>query len=254
MLPEQDWLSHAQALAVGMRTRVRHGRESRVNMVVANDPEKWWAYCQKCHEGAVIQKEHVMLRNHEPPPQATLTLPTDILPLVPGSYEELTVARYLAKKCMDMQYFPHGVQYSASRKRIMVQAVGQWHGRDITDKSLSKWLNYSTHQIVQSSDCQERAVVVEDLFSWFKVLWATRGSNLSVLCALGTQDKPALISALMRFKEVLWFFDADRAGDTGAAQGMRRLAPFVQKQRRVRPSDGCDPKDMDIQFIRAALT
>ena len=60
MLPEQDWLDKAKRLAIGMRVRVRHRHESRPNMVIANEKDKFWAYCQKCKEGAVVQKEHVL--------------------------------------------------------------------------------------------------------------------------------------------------------------------------------------------------
>lgn len=255
MLHEHDWLQKAQALAVGMRVRVRHGRESRENMVIANAHDKWWAYCQRCHEGAVVQKEHVMLGScTQSAPGIDLTIPKDIAQPEPYSFEETTIARYLAKKHMDYLYFPEGVQYSQSRKRIMVQALGGWHGRDITDRSTSKWLNYSGQQIVGSVVPGGSAVVVEDLFSWFKVRWVLRGAGSVPVCALGTQAKPALVQALMKCERVLWFFDADAAGDAGAEQGMRRLAPFVQHQRRLRPPDGMDPKDMDLRSLITTLT
>jgi len=47
---------------------------------------------------------------------------------------------------------------------------------------------------------------------------------------------------------------ADEAGDQGAEHGMRRLAPFVQHQRRVRPPEGLDPKDMDLRSLITTLT
>ena len=54
MLPRQDWLDQAKRLAVGMKIRVRHQRERRANMVISNDKDRWWAYCNACKEGGVV--------------------------------------------------------------------------------------------------------------------------------------------------------------------------------------------------------
>lgn len=245
MLPEQDWLAQAKRLAIGMKVRIRHRNESRPNMVVANEADKWWAYCQRCHEGAVVQKEHVMF--------GAPSMQSDSIPVMPNDLErvwnseyEVPVERFLTSKNMSSEYMPP-LWYSPSRKRILVDAFG-WHGRDITGKAPAKWMNYTTDHIV--GVVATKAVIVEDLFSYFKVGWAMRGTQYSPVCALGTQAKPALIQHLMRCEEVLWFFDADQAGDDGAGAGLNRLRPFVSRQSRIRPPEGNDPKDMDIESIR----
>lgn len=61
MIHEHDWLQHAKRLAVGMRLRIRHGKERRLNMTVANERDRWWCYCQACKDGGVVHKEHVLL-------------------------------------------------------------------------------------------------------------------------------------------------------------------------------------------------
>lgn len=248
MLPEQDWLAQAKRLAIGMRVRVRHRNESRPNMVIANEKDKWWAFCQRCHEGAVVQKEHVLFGTSVTKADDILVPPTDLQRVWNSEYEEV-VERFLISKNMASEYLPE-LWYSPSRKRVLVHEHG-WHGRDVTGKAPAKWMNYTGDHIV--GVVGNVAVVVEDLFSYFKTKWALRESKYSVVCALGTQDKPALIQHLMRCDEVLWFFDADRAGDDGADAGIKRLRPFVSRQSRIRPPEGLDPKDISIAHIRALI-
>lgn len=251
MLPEQDWLSQAKRLSIGMTVRTYHGRESRANMVIGNLPDRWYAFCHRCHEGAVVQKDHVRFGDALAVHDVTPIMPTDDV-LVYGSEYEVPVERFLASKNMASEYLPM-LRYSPSRKRILVSTHGgAWHGRDVTGKAPAKWMNYSADQVAGVADIH--TVVVEDIFSMYKVLWASRhAQDVGVLCALGTAIKPAVVNRLMRCKTVIWMFDADEAGDTGAAAGRRALAPFVHNQTRVRPPEGLDPKDMTIDDIQEAL-
>src|SRR5574337_1075011 len=57
MLPQHEWLPHAKALAVGMKNRITHRNERRPNLVVGNAHDRFWAYCQACREGAVLEKD-----------------------------------------------------------------------------------------------------------------------------------------------------------------------------------------------------
>jgi hypothetical protein len=251
MLPEQDWLAQAKRLAIGMKIRTRHRNEARANLVIANEADKWWSYCQRCHEGGVVLKDHVRFGEALAVHDATPYMPEDAV-LVYGSEYEVPVERFLASKNMSSEYLPR-LKYSPSRKRIIVPTHGnQWHGRDVTGKAPSKWMNYGTDQVAGVTDLH--TVVVEDIFSMYKVLWASRhAQDVGVLCALGTAIKPAVVQRLMHCKTVIWMFDADTAGDDGAAAGRRALLPFVQNQTRVRPPAGLDPKDMKIDDIQEAL-
>ena len=248
MLPQDEWLDKAKRLAVGMVIRTYHGREGRANLTIGNMPDRWYAWCHRCHEGAVVQKEHVLFGTSVTKADDIPVLPTDLQRVWNSEYEEV-VERFLISKNMASEYLPE-LWYSPSRKRVLVNEHG-WHGRDVTGKAPAKWMNYTGDHIVGAVDSM--AVVVEDLFSYFKTKWALRESKYSVVCALGTQDKPSLIQHLMRCDEVLWFFDADRAGDDGADAGIKRLRPFVSRQSRIRPPDGLDPKDISIAQIRALI-
>lgn len=253
MLPEHEWLAQAKRLAVGMKTRIKHRHEHRMNLIIANDPDKYWCYCQRCHEGAVIEKEHVKLLEPVQPGQDTNVLPTD-MQVVLGSEFEVPVMRFLASKEMALTYLPNA-WVSAKAKRVLIELGSSWHGRDLTGRSAYKWMNYSNAQVVSmfhlNGAASRNVVVTEDLFSACKVLWATKraGMDIDVICALGTQIKDALVQRLFQYDNILWFFDNDPAGNTGAMAGFRRMRTFVHRQRIMFPPLGCDPKDMHCNAI-----
>lgn len=251
MLHQDEWLNKAKRLAVGMTSRTYHGNEGRANLTVGNMSDRWYAWCHRCHEGGVVQKEHVRFGEALAVQDTNPEKPVDAIMVYGSEYEEYVEA-FLASKNMASEYLPH-LWYSPSRKRLLVPTHGgQWHGRDVTGKASAKWMNYGIDQVAGNSDLI--TVVVEDIFSMYKVMWASRGQpDVGVLCALGTQIKPAVVRRLMHCKGIVWMFDADAAGDDGSARGMRSLAPFVDNQRRIRPPEGLDPKDMTIEQIREAL-
>lgn len=189
MLHQHEWLHIAQRIPLHSKTRTYHGRERRPNLVIGNEPDKYWAYCQACKCGAVHEKEHVRLTGESPEKhRSDLTIPNDLVD--PRTSEALTagVGAYLAGKGMDFKYLPN-VLYSASRRRILLLEHGQfWFGRDITDTAKQKWLSYSGAQFVQLSTGHRYAVVTEDLFSAHKVEHVRQQQDMpvDVLCALGT--------------------------------------------------------------------
>lgn len=258
MLPDHEWLHVAKRLAVGMKTRVRHRQENRLNLVIGNDPEKYWAYCQRCHEGAVLAKEHVMLTNEPTVATEALELPDD-LTIVKGSTYEVEVARFLCTKGMALTYLPFNLQVSFKARRLFIVGIDDsWentshHGRDLTGKSKTKWMNYTGEHIhvLPHYGRANVAVVTEDLFSAYKVQWACRNSGIdvSVICALGTDTKDALVMELCHYTKIVWFFDNDPAGQTGALAGHRRMKVFNTRQAVIFPPIGCDPKDMPCEDI-----
>lgn len=250
MLPEHEWLDKAKRLSVGMKVRVLHRSERRPNMIVGNAPDRWWCYCQACKEGAVVQKEHVILGSADPAPAADLSFPPD-LRLIQGTDAELPVLRFLARKSMDSTYLPP-IWYSASRKRMLLDTGHGWMGRDITEKSPQKWLTYNRSKLLGTVKQGAPAIMVEDTFSWYKVRWAIR-DRVPVLCALGTGIHDALMLALAQCNHAVWFFDGDPAGYSGAEEGTRRVRAFGIPSSTVSPPQGKDPKDMHCNDIVTLL-
>lgn len=257
MLPEHEWLAQAKRLAVGMKSRIKHRHEKRINLVIGNDPDKYWAYCQRCHEGGVVKKDHVLLGDTHNVVHDSAVLPDDRV-FVRGSEYEVPVARFLATKNMALSYLPREVLISPKNRRLVIGAYGadgmyQMHGRDLTGKSAYKWMNYDHARITPGQDSKHLSpscIVVEDLFSMFKVRWACHnaGVDVSIVCALGTGIKDSLAAYLMNFSRNIWFFDNDPAGNAGVVAGVRRMRPFAE-QVAIYPPLGCDPKDMDCKDI-----
>ena len=251
MLPHDEWLDRAKRLAIGMRIRVNHRRERRPNMVIGNDADKWWAYCQSCKEGGVMPKEHVLL-GVKPPPPVVLTLPTDIKPVLGSEYEQV-VGQFLASKHMMFPYLPT-LYYSQQARRLLIKDDSmQWHGRDLTDKSMAKWLHYGASY---SGTPNKITVLTEDMFSMWKIRFALFDGfhmPISVMCTLGTSPSQAAVFALRNARHIVWAYDGDKAGDDGYDKGRLRMQAFVPKQTRVRPPEGLDPKDLSCEAIRKLI-
>ena len=257
MIPEQLWLPQARRLAIGNKVRVRHLHEHRENMIIANAPDRWWCYCQRCKDGGVVLKDHVLLQGVGPV-DTRLDAPDDVRPVAHSDFE-IPIARFLAGKGMAYPYFDVPLYYSESRKRLVITQASYngraaMHGRDLTGRSPMKWLNYSGAPVAGATPPGLDVIVVEDLFSKFKVQYAMKHApNFRVLCSLGTGISAPVVTALCKARSLYWFYDGDDAGDSGYNHGLLRLRPFVQKQYRPRPPDGKDPKDLTCQEIRDAI-
>ena len=251
MIPEHEWLPQAQRLAVGMRLRVRHRRESRANMTIGNDRDRWWCYCQRCKEGGVVLKEHVLLSAPVVEEVHDLTVPTDLRPVMGSDFED-TVGRFLASKGMMFPYLPK-LWYSASTRRLCLQDnSGGWHGRDLTGKSNAKWLHYAKPHLV-GTVCR-CTVLTEDIFSMYKVRFALRNTpEIGTATTLGAGCSTTAALALKNCTTLVWAYDGDSAGDDGYKSGSKRMRALVPRQLRARPPDGLDPKDMDCEDIRELL-
>ena len=250
MIPEREWLDKAKQLAVGMQIRTWHGREKRANLVIGNERGYWWCYCQRCKEGAKVQKEHILLKQTLPPPETEFKVPDDLAPVI-GSPYEASIGHFLASKGMMYPYVPK-LWYSPRTARLCLQDdTGGWHGRDVTGRSNAKWLHYSKPVIVGTPGAY--TVLVEDIFSMYKIKFAVRGTDIAVVSTLGAGCSAAAALALKNCTTLVWAYDADKAGDAGFKQGRKRMQLLVPKQVRARPPEGLDPKDMDCTNIRALL-
>lgn len=254
MIRKEDWLLKAKSLCIGSSTRVFHGREHRPNLVIGNDIDKWWCYCQACKHGGVQQKEHVMLGTSPETKRSDLTLPRDLVRCGIGLDPVLDhgVGQFLASKGMDYSMLPD-LWYSCTRKRILIQTAEGWLGRDITGNALEKWLTYNKQQFLWKGRNSNTTVVVEDTFSFYKVLWAVEQVN--VMCALGTACKNSMLVQLLdtRQSTVIFLFDGDPAGHHGADAGAHRVRGFgIQGFSQCAPG-GKDPKDLQAHELQTLI-
>lgn len=252
MLRDEDWLAQAQRLSIGMQMRVHHGRERRPNMIIKNDKDRWWSYCQACKEGGVLLKQHVVLSGDAPEITKDLALPTDYTLAQPSEYGD-AVGIYLHSKNMAYPYLPPVFVSPTAKRMLLRDDAGLWHGRDLTNKSDRKWLNYQHAKFVGLPS--NITVITEDLFSMYKMRYALGVMpSISVCCTLGASVSSAAALALKDCKRLIYAYDADKAGDAGFVQGYKRMKVFGMNQERFRPPEGLDPKDMQCWDIRNLIT
>lgn len=261
-IPDAEWLHFAKRVAIGAQQRVRHGNERDPAMVVGNQPDRWWCWCQRCKCGAVVRKEHALTVAVAPHIERNLTVPNDITMMAAlQGYQRDHVAGLLASKGMDLIYLPMLTGWSESRGRIMVPTHNQegYMGRDTTGRSAQKWLTYNGQHYVQAGGFGPVAVLTEDLFSAHKVAWAMKEFGVSTYCTLGTSMHEALLAEILKcpINQVISFYDGDAAGHKGAAANEQRLQPFGLASGHT-PAKSCaprglDPKDMSLQEIQQHL-
>ncbi len=249
-LPTSEWLHLAKRVPLGRSDRTYHGRENRPNLVVYNNESEWSAYCHRCHRAGRVSKEYVVYGAPADAKAPDLSPPRDAVPvLVPGQFSEYdtAVARFLVSKGVVPSMLPP-LRYSCTRKRIVLTAGAAILGRDITEMSNVKWVQYSGTPFVVLPGCKRVAVLVEDTFSAYKVRRAC--PDVWVIACLGTRLHPKLKLMLTDFA-VLVMFDGDAAGYEGAASAKREL-PGRHVAICCAPP-GLDPKDMELAHIRAHL-
>lgn len=257
-VPEAEWLHLAKGTPVGSKRRVRHLRERRVNMVVGNEPDRWFCYCQSCKEGQIVMKEHVRVTGVPAPKESeSLALPLDLVNVLHAdTATQAGVLGFLAHKNMDAVYLPP-LYFSPSRKRLLIPSANGWLGRDTTERSMQKWLTFTvgTTFLGQTKPgLKQIAVVVEDPFSYYKVMWALRDfPEYTVFSSLGTSVSDALVMVLLSYQDVRFFYDGDKAGWKGAAVETSRFRAFGCKSQSMCAPNDMDPKDMTIEQIREHL-
>ena len=164
---------------------------------------------------------------------------------------QLNVGQFLVRKNMDYLYLPNDLMYSESRQRLMVPMPHGYSGRDLTERSSQKWMIYSPAKFVGTVS-SNTTVVVEDLFSMYKVQWALRGvGGVQVVCSLGTALRPELfLNLIQKTRHVVMFYDGDTAGHKGAKVEAKRLNTAGIAATSACAPDGFDPKDMRVLDIQ----
>lgn len=257
-LPDHEWLPLAKRLAVGAKNRVHHRSERRPNMVVGHEQGYYWSYCQACKEGGRRDKDHVRLVAVEPLRSRELSLPSDLIDVSSDDSALRAVGAFLSRKHMDFSYLPP-LQFSKERMRLLLRDyAGNYFGRDLTERSPQKWLHYKKVDFASPSTPEAAPallnVIVEDLFSAYKIHWAMRGAGVHVYCSLGTRISDSLMLQLTRVAvPACIMYDGDAAGIAGADYELPRMRSFGLVVRRINTPLGCDPKDLTIDQLRQLI-
>ena len=256
-LLEEEWLKLAKRLPVGRTARYPHrgDRTTRTNLIVGHEHAKWWAYCQSCKVGAVVEKTHVSVTgNMEPAESRRLDLPRDKLLLKDlDTFSRETLAEFLAKKHVDALMMPP-LWFSEERKRLLLDTGQGWLGRDTTEHSQQKWLSFDGASHIGRMQDAHTAVIVEDPLSYYKCKWALKNvPGYAMYCALGTTVKPVLALEITNYPRAVLFFDGDEAGWRESKHSAKKLRGLGCASISRCAPEGLDPKDMTAQEIREHL-
>lgn len=218
---KDEWLADAQRLQVGESKRIYHGAESRPNLVIRNEPERWSAYCFHCKSSASVPKHRVETVQfqrdsintyaaalaHRFPLQA---LQRDV---------QLQVMQFLISKGMWLSLVePYLKGVIPSEHRLLFNVGTSWLGRDYTGKRQPKWITYTEGEAyLKGSDI---LFLTEDVLSAIKIHHL---AGVSALALQGTVLKMKHLATCVQHEVIVLAFDSDTAGVTCTMAAKKRL-------------------------------
>jgi hypothetical protein len=256
-LPKSEWLHFAQSLAVGAKASVRHGNESTCAMNVANQPDRYTAYCHRCHDGGVVMKDSVRLtvaahkRSYEMDPgpmwPVLVSTPNPNVPIA-------QIVGFLHSKGMTLDMFTTPPMYAPQAGRLIFDTADAKMGRDITGAVNRKWQEYKRYNAYNRAKAvpftdHKVFVFTEDYFSAVKAQFYCPSAEVLCVSLMGTKLSNDLLLQLMHAKprKVVLLLDNDKGGWDGEptiARGLRAVeVPVITRW----PSSK-DPKNMNAQW------
>ena len=218
---KDEWLSDAQRLQVGESKRIYHGAESRPNLVIRNEPERWSAYCFHCKASASVLKHRVetvqFQRDSINTYAAALAhrLPLSVL----QRDVQLQIMKFLISKGMWSSLVePYLKGVIQSENRLLFNVGTAWLGRDYTGVRQPKWLTYNEGEAYLKGS--EILFLTEDILSAIKIHHLT---GVSALALQGTVLKTKHLATAVQHKTVVLAFDSDTAGVTCTMAAKKRL-------------------------------
>ena len=258
-----DWLEDAKHLPVGGKARIRHGFESRTNLMIFNNADSWSCWCFACNAGGKVKKDSPVLTIEKVIPNKPTMLPADAVDLMdaPVAAQEISHA-YLGRRGIAHFMLGEGIalKYSESVQRVCLEMYGNcYSGRALCPNPV-KAITYSVDGNTppkfgihpkDSPMWEGRTVVLtEDYLSALKVRHAMQDSVVAVSIQ-GSGIGKHLIAKLLESK-VLIMLDGDAAGVKGSKDIFGKLRGLVDVAVINTPT-GKDPKNLSSQELRSLL-
>jgi len=243
---------------VGEQIRCKHPHDSgRASVVIRNTETSYSAYCHRRNTGDTVHKAHVIPRvapqgsEHDSIPKDLVYVET--LP----NHQQRQIYSYVLTKGVSPEMLPR-LKWTESRKRIIFEtSQGIVLGRDITDSSHCKWVDYTpnitNHSALAEVGWGSKHIVVEDLLSMFKVGYCLDLTEYSVTALLGTRLTDLHKLTILRKDKVLIFLDGDHAGKLGSFKVLRECRSIGINAKIIPTPSNKDPKDLRMQEIREMI-
>jgi DNA primase len=251
MLPYDEWLDQAQALALGRSKRVKHCNHN-TTMKISHDEEGYHAYCFRCSEGGFkghgIQRIRDVFAEKEFQYAKVPRVPDDFTLDVPDSaavwYYSYGISASLARS--------YGIGYSKSLDRVILpvyvdDCLAVVQARAVRKGMQPKYLNQSGNKkgsVLFRSHNQggDTVCVTEDILSCVRV-----GEVIPAVCPMGTSLSDTQAAQLLDYKTVLIWLDNDQAGWKGASR-MHKALSMVMQSRIIKMD--YDPKCYNQEQIK----
>lgn len=259
-IEDAEWLDTAKRLAVGTKTRIKHGFESRNNLLIFNNADSWSCWCFACNEGSRVRKSSPVLVEEPAPTKGSLIpLPDDCVALEEASEAlQLQAHRYLLKRGISPDLHINGVNVlvSAKTQRLCIEMNGgAYVGRGMGGQKIKAitysskpYTKYAHHPKWQGvSVAGKKVVLTEDYLSALKVQSAC--PEVIAISAQGSGIGQELVAKVLNAEQVYVMLDGDEAGYKGTAKMVSRLKGLV-KTTGINTPEGKDPKNLNIKDIR----
>src|SRR5690625_3419369 len=253
------WLGIAKNLWVGDHTRKTHpaDRGSRPSVIIRNEPQGYSVWCHRRNTGDYVAKTHVIPRT-APAGSEHDNLPTDLRVITDLPYHEQTsIESYMLSMGVTSSMLPKGsISWSDSRKRLVITLGNITLGRDVTNTSNCKWVDYTpavtNHtEMLKLDGVGGDIVLVEDTFSAVKVNHYT---NKTTVALLGTRLHDIHRLEILDRDRTFIALDGDVAGRRGTTKIIRELrAMDCRYYFPVYVPTGNDPKNLTAAQIRELL-
>jgi hypothetical protein len=258
-----NWLTVAQSLPTGQKTRIDCDCGSGKTLIVNHFPRKYSAYCFRCdfdkyHIKGIstlaelahlkqLNERTALLQLHK------LELPDDFTTDIPFEGRRWLYAGGISPTTWQA----HGIGYSPSLERVVLPVYDDrrnllWYQmRAVHEGQEPKYIQPDrprgniTYKVGVSRSNTQRAIVVEDILSAIRV-----GKYIPTYSLLGTKITTEQAAMLGHYDRVTTWMDDDTAGIQGALS-VRKCVSLVTDCDNIRTT--LDPKCLSNQQIEEAL-
>jgi hypothetical protein len=260
MLDTQSWLTAAQALTQGQRSRVPHDCGSGKVLLIENKPEGWSAWCHRCSDKGWHPKPQPSLQERLARLQTATTADAkaaaDVRPPMPAEFDPslwpIAARVWLYKAGLSNDRIQAlGFYWNPDMRRVVMPVLCDrgrlvyWQARGFDDRP--KYINPEVDKPLYKQGSGLLLVLTEDMLSAARV-----GEVTAAWSILGTSaDDGFLTDIVATGLPVRVWLDPDKAGLKGRRKLVTKLRAYGVDAVSIKTAK--DPKFYSNEEIRKFL-